>query len=474
MSSRSTGASLAAASAHHSSATAAANGNRPAPGAVVQNSTAAGAAGSSSARSGGAESGDNASGGGEFHKLLTHAGAQAKDGNASASQADGSGAKKHDRASNSKKTQSHASGSGPQVPGQGVLAPIAAAPVSSDRSTQVSPPGARTEASPVDRPTSGTGPSTAGSSTAQTDSKLASSAKAVSGGRSESGSKSGAGRTANRDAQRQSNSKPGDLRSKPIDLEAVAANSKSAGDSQGVPSSFESPKSAGQDSNTRADATPAAEPGAVATPQVAPLATSQSISAASATANAATGAQTSTGATASSSARAAGARSAPAHTTHDGRELLAQMPVAPSSHTVTHATLNAPIGTAPWNDQLGTQLIWMTHHKVDAATLHVSPPGLGPIEARIALHGGAASVWFGASHPDTRAALEQALPRLRAMFAMQGLALTDAGVSRDAPRRQQPPATSSVSALSSIKPIAQPAASSDASAADRGLVDLYA
>jgi flagellar hook-length control protein FliK len=55
---------------------------------------------------------------------------------------------------------------------------------------------------------------------------------------------------------------------------------------------------------------------------------------------------------------------------------------------------------------------------------------------RIAVRDDQASVWFGSAHADTRAAIEQALPRLRELFASQGLALADAGVHHDAPREQ--------------------------------------
>ena len=47
-----------------------------------------------------------------------------------------------------------------------------------------------------------------------------------------------------------------------------------------------------------------------------------------------------------------------------------------------------------------------------------------------------ASVWFGAANADTRAAIEQALPRLREMFAAQGMSLADAGVFREPPKQQ--------------------------------------
>ena len=98
------------------------------------------------------------------------------------------------------------------------------------------------------------------------------------------------------------------------------------------------------------------------------------------------------------------------------------------------ATLRSPVGSPPWKDELGTQLTWMAMNGREAASLKLSPEHLGPLEIRISMHEGEASVFFGATNPDTRSALEQSLPRLRELFASQGLVLADAGVSRDAPR----------------------------------------
>jgi flagellar hook-length control protein FliK len=71
------------------------------------------------------------------------------------------------------------------------------------------------------------------------------------------------------------------------------------------------------------------------------------------------------------------------------------------------------------------------------ASLRLSPEHLGPLEVRITINGDQASVQFGAAHIDTRNAIENALPRLREMFASQGLSLADANVSREPPRQQQ-------------------------------------
>jgi flagellar hook-length control protein FliK len=115
----------------------------------------------------------------------------------------------------------------------------------------------------------------------------------------------------------------------------------------------------------------------------------------------------------------------------------------------------------------------MTHKGLETGSLRVSPEHLGPVEVQISVRNGDASVWFGATHPDTRAALEQALPHLREMFASQGMTLTDSGVSREPPRNQtRSQAPQSISAVSAV-------GSSDVSTASAvrmnlGLVDTYA
>lgn len=134
--------------------------------------------------------------------------------------------------------------------------------------------------------------------------------------------------------------------------------------------------------------------------------------------------------------------------------------------------LNAPVGTPAWKEELGAQLTWMAAKGIEAASLRLSPEHLGPLDIRISVHEGQASVLFSAANPDTRSALEQSLPRLREMFASQGLVLSDAGVSRDAPRNAFKPSTqpaavrgvSDASAETSVKAI---------TLARLGLVDTY-
>lgn len=96
------------------------------------------------------------------------------------------------------------------------------------------------------------------------------------------------------------------------------------------------------------------------------------------------------------------------------------------------------VGSQAWSDELGTRVAIMAERGQQTASLRLSPEHLGPLEVRISIRDDQASVWFGAAHADTRAAIEHALPRLREMFAAQGMSLTDAGVSREPPREQPP------------------------------------
>lgn len=98
--------------------------------------------------------------------------------------------------------------------------------------------------------------------------------------------------------------------------------------------------------------------------------------------------------------------------------------------------VNVPVGNAQWADEIGSRMTMMVEQGKHTASLRLSPEHLGPLEVRITMNGDQASVQFGAANVDTRNAIENALPRLREMFASQGLSLSDANVSREPPRQQ--------------------------------------
>ena len=109
-----------------------------------------------------------------------------------------------------------------------------------------------------------------------------------------------------------------------------------------------------------------------------------------------------------------------------------------SGGTSVHASLREHVGTARWADELGSRMVLMSVRGQQEGSLTLMPEHLGPLEVQISVNKDTANVWFGAQHADTRAALSEALPRLRELFAASGLSLGQAGVSEQAPRRESP------------------------------------
>jgi len=97
--------------------------------------------------------------------------------------------------------------------------------------------------------------------------------------------------------------------------------------------------------------------------------------------------------------------------------------------------LRTPVGNPRWADELGSRLVMMTTRGQNEGSLTLAPEHLGPLEVRISMQQNTANVWFGAQHAETRAALAEALPRLREMLADAGLSLGQSGVSHEAPRQ---------------------------------------
>ena len=100
-------------------------------------------------------------------------------------------------------------------------------------------------------------------------------------------------------------------------------------------------------------------------------------------------------------------------------------------------TIHAHVGSREWSTELGNRLTMMTTHNTQSASLQLTPDNLGPVQVKIDINHNQASVWFTADQADTRAALEQSLPKLRELFAAQGMSLTDAGVFGQRSQQQQ-------------------------------------
>ncbi len=140
--------------------------------------------------------------------------------------------------------------------------------------------------------------------------------------------------------------------------------------------------------------------------------------------------------------------------------------------TAAPVPVQTPVGASGWTDEVGTHVIWMAHQGVSSASLRLQPEHLGPLEVKISLHDTTASVWFGANEPETRTALQAALPQLKEMFAAQGMTLTDAGVSREPPRHTQLPRGATHASGAPATPVLE--ASAVLPGVRRGLIDTYA
>jgi flagellar hook-length control protein FliK len=143
-------------------------------------------------------------------------------------------------------------------------------------------------------------------------------------------------------------------------------------------------------------------------------------------------------------------------------------------HSGHPRTLPGALGTPAWQDSLGAEVRLLIERGASAATLRVSPEHLGPIEVRIDLADERASVWFTAAHADTRAALADALPRLRDMLASVGVSLGETGVQREAPGGTNQRDRSSPGGMARQESSAESRIVLSQLDAGRGLVDEYA
>lgn len=134
--------------------------------------------------------------------------------------------------------------------------------------------------------------------------------------------------------------------------------------------------------------------------------------------------------------------------------------------------ISVPVSDAGWQRAIAGQVQWMASANVQSATLRLTPEHLGPVEVRVDLQASQINVSFVAAHPDTRSALEQSLPTLRAMLAHGGLTLGQAHVqseTRSGSHFAAPAARSSTPAETAE--VAPPAV---AVLSGTGLVDEYA
>jgi flagellar hook-length control protein FliK len=126
-------------------------------------------------------------------------------------------------------------------------------------------------------------------------------------------------------------------------------------------------------------------------------------------------------------------RTPPLHGLEQAAASLSRVEATPGGGHAVVRTIPVPVADHRWPERVGHEIRILVDGGVQQATLRLNPEHLGPVEVRIDVVNDRANVVFGASHADTRAALNDAIPKLREMFAGAGLTLGDAGVRQDAP-----------------------------------------
>ncbi|HJR14746.1 MAG TPA: flagellar hook-length control protein FliK [Rhodanobacteraceae bacterium] len=112
----------------------------------------------------------------------------------------------------------------------------------------------------------------------------------------------------------------------------------------------------------------------------------------------------------------------------------AATPAAPA--TVPTAMLQAPVGSMPWQNELGQQLIRFSQRGEHQIELQLHPKELGPLVISLHVNDQVAQAHFFAAHAQVRDAVQQAIPQLREALAGQGIALGEAMVGQQQQQRQ--------------------------------------
>lgn len=86
------------------------------------------------------------------------------------------------------------------------------------------------------------------------------------------------------------------------------------------------------------------------------------------------------------------------------------------------------VGSTDWGKALGQHVLHMSRTGQETAELQLNPPGLGPLKVSLIINENQIQAAFVSTHASVRAAVEAALPQLRAAMADGGISLGEASV----------------------------------------------
>jgi flagellar hook-length control protein FliK len=114
---------------------------------------------------------------------------------------------------------------------------------------------------------------------------------------------------------------------------------------------------------------------------------------------------------------------------------LVQLPSQPTSAASLLSTaVSTPMGAEGWSQAMGDRIMWMAGKGVQAASIRINPPHLGPIQVQLSVQNDQTNVQILVQHGVVKEALEAAMPRLREMLNESNLQLVNVDVShRESP-----------------------------------------
>lgn len=105
--------------------------------------------------------------------------------------------------------------------------------------------------------------------------------------------------------------------------------------------------------------------------------------------------------------------------------------------TPLRSYLAPEVGSQGWDKALGQQMAQMGKPGHQLAELQLNPPGLGPLKVTLDLNDHQMQLTFVSSHASVRAAVEAAMPQLRATLADNGISLGNTSVSAESQAQDQ-------------------------------------
>lgn len=170
-----------------------------------------------------------------------------------------------------------------------------------------------------------------------------------------------------------------------------------------------------------------------------------------------------------------------AMTAVSGLQAAAMPSVQPQLSTQPTAVLSPVVGQSAWGEALGDRMVWMVSQQHQGVELHLNPPALGPLEVRLSMSDGQATLSFSTQHLPVKEALESAAPRLKEMLGESGINLAGVSVNvgtfgqQRGAFEQREPTAPAWPAVADASDVAAPLPSGAGRVVTgRGMVDLFA